>query len=169
MRIGPQALGLLTRGLSVAGSDLSGAAVGRARREATLRGLPLVSLVADFRALPVRSAAFDVVLVCDNAIPHLDSEAEIQEALAECFRCVRRGGGCLVSMRDYHSPPPPTGTVELRPYGERVMAGRRYHLRQVWTWHGSRYDLSFEFTPTDADSPPIVLKTRYLAIPVERV
>src|SRR4029453_11970194 len=70
--IGTQALGLLTRGFRVTGSDLSGGAVGRARREATLRGSPLVSLVADFRALPVRSATFDAVLVCDNAIPHLD-------------------------------------------------------------------------------------------------
>src|SRR5262245_21775917 len=51
--IGTQALGLLARGFSVTGSDLSEAAVSRARREATLRGLPLVSLVADFRALPV--------------------------------------------------------------------------------------------------------------------
>jgi hypothetical protein len=37
-----------------------------------------VSLVADFRVLPVRSATFDVVLVCDNAIPHLDDEGDIR-------------------------------------------------------------------------------------------
>jgi len=128
-----------------------------------------MSLVADFRALPVRSATFDVVLLCDNSLPHLDSEADIREALADCFRCVRPGGGCLLSMRDYKSPPP-TGTVEVRPYGERLWAGRRYHLRQVWTWRGPRYDLSFEITPTDgAEAGAIVLKTTYLAIPVEQV
>ncbi len=146
--IGTQGLGLLARGFRVTGSDLSAGAVSRARREATVRRLPLASLVADFRALPVRSATFDVVLICDNALPHLDSEADIKGALAECLRCVRRGGGCLISMRDY-GPPPPSGTVEVRPYGERHWAGRRYHLRQVWTWHGPRYDLSFEFTPVD--------------------
>jgi SAM-dependent methyltransferase len=167
--IGTQALGLLARGFRVTGSDLSVGAVTRARREAMVRRLPLVALVADFRALPVRSGAFDVVLLCDNPLPHLDSEADIQRALAECFRCVRRGGGCLISMRDYESPPP-TGTVEVRPYGERLWAGRRYHLRQVWTWRGPRYDLSFEITPTDgADAGAIVLKTSYLAIPVEQV
>jgi SAM-dependent methyltransferase len=128
--IGTQALGLLARGVRVTGSDVSIGAVIRARREAQARRLPLVALVADFRALPVRSAAFDVVLLCDNSLPHLDSEAEIRGALAECFRCVRPGGGCLISMRDYESPPP-TGTVEVRPYGERLWAGRRYHLRQV--------------------------------------
>jgi SAM-dependent methyltransferase len=167
--IGTQALGLLARGFRVTGSDLSVGAVTRARQEATARRLPLVSLVADFRALPVRSAAFDVVLLCDNSLPHLDSEADIHGALTECFRCVRRGGGCLISMRDYASPPLP-GTVEVRPHGERVWAGRRYHLRQVWTWRGPRYDLSFEITPVDGEeAEATILKTSYLAIPVERV
>ncbi len=169
MGIGTQALGLLAKGFRVTGSDLSVGAVSRARREARVQQLPLVSLVADFRALPVRSAAFDVVLLCDNSLPHLDTEADIQEALAECFRCVRRGGGCLISMRDYKSPPP-AGTVEVRPYGERLWAGRPYHLRQVWTWRGPRYDLSFEITPADgAEAGAIVLTTSYLAIPVEQV
>jgi SAM-dependent methyltransferase len=167
--IGTQALGLLERGFRVTGSDLSVGAVSRARREAAVRRLPLVSLIADFRALPVRSAAFDVVLLCDNSLPHVDSEVDIGGALAECLRCVRRGGGCLISMRDYESPPP-TGTVEVRPYGERLWAGRRYHLRQVWTWRGPRYDLSFEITPADgAEAGATVLKTSYLAIPVEQV
>ena len=167
--IGTQALGLLARGFHVIGSDLSSGAVTRARREAAMRGLPLVSLVADFRALPVHSAAFDIVLLCDNSLPHLDSEADIRGALAECLRCVRPGGGCLISMRDYGSPPP-TGTVEVRPYGERLWAGRRYHLRQMWTWRGPRYDLSFEITPADgAEAAATVLKTSYLAIPVEQV
>ena len=72
-------------------------------------------------------------------------------------------------MRDYESPPP-TGTVEVRPYGERLWAGRRYHLRQVWTWRGPRYDLSFEITPVDgAEAGATVLKTSYLAIPVAQV
>jgi len=76
--IGTQALGLIRRGFRVTGSDVSIGAVSRARREAATRDLPLVSLVADFRALPVRSAAFDVVLVCDNALPHLDGDADIE-------------------------------------------------------------------------------------------
>jgi SAM-dependent methyltransferase len=167
--IGTQALGLLARGFRVTGSDVSSGAVNRARREAAIRHLPLACLVADFRALPVRSARFDVVLVCDNALPHLDSEADIGGALAECLRCVRRGGGCLISMRDYGRPSPP-GTVEVRPYGERLWAGRRYHLRQVWTWRGPRYDLALEITPMDGtEGETRVLMSSYLAIPVEEV
>jgi hypothetical protein len=75
----------------------------------------------------------------------------------------------LISMRDYKSPPP-TGTVEVRPYGERLWAGRRYYLRQVRTWRGPRYDLSFEITPAGGvEEEATVLKTSYLAIPVEDV
>jgi ubiquinone/menaquinone biosynthesis C-methylase UbiE len=167
--IGTQALGLLALGFRVTGSDLSSAAVHRARREAAARHLPLRCVVADFRALPLRATSADVVIVCDNALPHLETSSDIQTALGECFRCARPGGGCLVSMRDYRTPPP-SGTVEVRPYGERAWAGRRYRLRQVWTWRGPRYDYSFEITPVDGvDEHATILKSSYLAIPVAQV
>jgi ubiquinone/menaquinone biosynthesis C-methylase UbiE len=167
--IGTQALGLLAQGFHVTGSDISLGAVHRARREAARRRLPLVCAVSDFRALGVRSASVDVVLACDNALPHLETETEIQAALAECFRCVRPGGGCLISMRDY-GPVPPSGTIEVKPYGERVFAGRHYRLRQVWTWRGPHYDLAFEITPADgAQDGAMILKSRCLAIPVVRM
>jgi SAM-dependent methyltransferase len=167
--IGTQALGLVPHGFQVTGSDLSCAAVDRARREAAARHLPLRWLVADFRALPLRPASVDVVIVCDNALAHLETPGDIETALGECLRCARPGGGCLVSMRDY-GPPPPSGTVEVRPYGERAWAGRRYHLRQVWTWQGPRYDCSFEITPVDGvDDCATILTSSFLAIPVAQV
>jgi SAM-dependent methyltransferase len=167
--IGTQALGLLALGFRVTGSDLSPAAVDRARREAAARHLLLRCVVADFRALPLRAGSADVVIVCDNALPHLETPGDIETALRECFRCARPGGGCLVSMRDY-GPLPPSGTVEVRPYGERAWAGRRYHLRQVWSWRGPQYDYSFEIAPVDGvDDYVTILKSSYLAIPVAQV
>jgi len=167
--IGTQALGLLALGFRVTGSDLSRGAVNRAQLEAAARHLSLICVVADFRALPVRPASVDVVIVCDNSLPHLETPSDIEAALGECFRCARPGGGCLVSMRDYGSPPP-SGTVEVRPYGERAWAGRRYHLRQVWSWRGPRYDLSFEIMPADSpEDRAIILKSSYLAIPVAQL
>jgi SAM-dependent methyltransferase len=166
--IGTQALGLLALGFRVTGSDLSCAAVNRAQREAAARHLPLTCLAADFRALPVQATSVDVVIVCDNALPHLETPGDIEAALRECFRCARPGGGCLVSLRDY-GPPPPSGTVEVRPYGERVWAGRHYHLRQVWSWRGPRYDVSFEITPADEAADATIVKSSYLAIPVAQV
>jgi SAM-dependent methyltransferase len=166
--IGTQAIGLLGLGFRVIGADLSPGAVARATREGARRRLMVPCLVADFRALPVRGESVDVVLVCDNALPHLETEGEIQTALAECLRCARPGGGCLISMRDY-GPPPPAGTVDAQPWGERVWAGRRYRVRQVWTWHGRHYELAIEIVPRDSSDAPTILRSRYLAIPVAEV
>jgi len=168
--IGTQALGLLGRGFQVIASDLSPGAVQRARREAMARGLRLPAVVADFRALAARAACADVVLLADNSLPHLQTEADIMTALRECLRCTRPGGGCLITLRDYGIPPP-AGTVERRLYGERSWNGRRYDVRQVWTWHGARYDLAFEIAPLDGDASEraTVLTTSYLAIAVAQV
>lgn len=167
--IGTQALGLAARGYTVVGSDLSPAAVRRAAAEASRRGLRLPCTAADFRALPARSASADVVLACDNALPHLESEFEIGHALAEWFRLARPGGGCLLSMRDYGTAPPP-GTVDVHPYGERTWEGRRYAVRQVWTWQGPRHELTLEIAPADEGGAAATLATAsYLAIPPARV
>ena len=115
----------------------------------------------------MRAARVDVVIVCDNSLPHLESEPEIGRALRECLRCVRPGGGCVISVRDY-SVAPEAGTVEIHPYGERTWDGRRYDIRQVWRWQGPRYDLSLEIAPTDGSAPTVV-RTSYLAIPPARV
>jgi SAM-dependent methyltransferase len=168
--IGTQALGLLGQGFDVIGSDLSLRAVARAAREASARGLRLRCLVADFRAAALRPESADVVLAADNALPHLESTDAIATALGECFSCVRAGGGCVITMRDYGTPPP-AGTVERRPYGERSWQGRRYRLQQVWTWHGPRYEVAMEIVLLDAGATEraTILKTSYLAIAPARV
>ena len=70
--IGTQALGLARRGHDLTGTDLSEAAVLRARREAQQRSLPIRFSVADMRDLSsLPETGFDVVLAVDNALPHL--------------------------------------------------------------------------------------------------
>ena len=168
--IGTQALGLATLGFQVTGSDISPVAVHRAGDEAARRGIRLPCFIADVRALPVRSATFDAVIACDNALPHLLSEDEIHQALQECLRCLRPNGGCVISMRDYEVPPSP-GTVETRDYGDRTWSGRACRLSQIWRWHGAFYDVAFELVTKDgakevvARTPP----TTYFAIRTERV
>lgn len=76
--IGTQALGLAALGFQVTGSDISLAAVQRAGAEAGRRGLPLRCVVGDVRGLPVRSATFDLVLACDNALPHLPQAGRVR-------------------------------------------------------------------------------------------
>jgi SAM-dependent methyltransferase len=143
-------------------------AVGRARLEAGKRQLALPCHVADFRALAIRPASVDVVVVADNALPHAEDERQVEAALVEWHRCVKPGGGCVLSMRDYGTPPA-DGTVETHPYAERVWEGRRYQLRQIWTWRGPRYDLTMEILAHGETVPRAVLRTSYLAITPARV
>jgi SAM-dependent methyltransferase len=162
--IGTQALGLGTLDYQVIGSDLSFEAVRRAAAEARQRELTVPLYVADFQRLPVRTASAEVVVCCDNALPHLPSPDAIGATLNEWHRCLRPGGGCLISMRDYGDPRP-SGTVEEHHYGERSWNGRRYTLKQVWTWNGPRYDVALTMTALDDEAIPVpAITTSYLAI-----
>jgi SAM-dependent methyltransferase len=170
MGVGTQALGLAARGYHVIGSDLSLSSVRRAGAEATRRGLTLRGYVADVCALAARPGSVDAVLACDNALPHLLSEDAIRIALAECLRCLRPAGGCVISLRDY-GPVPPLGTEEIKDYGARVWEGRACRLRQTWRWRGPIYDVVFELV-AKGDSPEVILRTpptTYFAVPVARV
>lgn len=166
--IGTQALGLAARGYRVTASDISSGAVDRARREAELRGLEITAVTADLRALSATHGEFDLVIACDNSLPHLLSDDEISLALRECFRCLRPGGGCLFSIRDYGDPG--TGS-EIRPYGVRQMGEKRVILFQVWEWDGPCYDVSFYVIDDGPDAPPStrVFRSRYYAIPPDRL
>lgn len=168
--IGTQALGLAALSFQVTGSDISHAAVQRAREEAGRRGLRLGCVVGDVRALPVRSATFDIVLACDNALPHLLSEEDIRCAFQECLRCIRPRGGCVISMRDYLVPPSP-GVVETQDYGDRVFSGRRCRLVQTRRWRGQFYDVAFELVTSDETKEVVVRtpETTYFAIGLERM
>ena len=167
--IGTQAIGLSAVGHRVIGSDLSLRVVQRAAREAAGRGLTIPVAVADFSHLPVGTGTASVILCCDNALPHLPTADAILATLHEWRRCLRPGGGCLVSMRDYGDPPP-AGTVEDRPYGERLWQGRRYMLRQIWTWYGPRYEVALEMTALDGDDERFAtIRSDYLAISPAKV
>jgi hypothetical protein len=79
-------------------------------------------------------------------------------------------GHCLFywPMRDYSTPPPP-GTMEEHPYGRRMWAGRSYDVKQIWSWYGNEYDITFVITDVDQDAPVAHVITWYCAIPPNRV
>ena len=55
---------------------------------------------------------FDVVLACDNALPHLLEDDDLRLAIANMFAKLRPGGLFLASIRDYDR------LVQERPHGE---------------------------------------------------
>ncbi len=168
--IGTQALGLAALGHRVTASDLSGAAIERARQEAAQRGLAINFSVVDMRqAYTYHGRQFDVVLACDNAVPHLLTDADLLAAFEQFFACTRPGGGCLLTVRDYDKEER-TG-VQLKPYGVRVDGDRRYVVFQVWAFQGPIYDLAMYFVEDRGGSSCLtqVMRSQYYAVGTGRL
>lgn len=163
--IGTQLLGLAARGYEMVGSDISVRALYRALAESRSRKFNAKFAAADFRTLPFRSKCADVAIACDNALPHLMSSAEIGIAIREIARCVRPGGGVVISVRDY--VPQPTGTRQVVPYGERELRGRRYLAEQEWEWHGRFYNLTLRIRSLDHSRDILAdVQTTYFAVSI---
>jgi glycine/sarcosine N-methyltransferase len=115
--IGTQAIGLALRGHRVRGTDISERSLERARVEARRLGAEVSFAAADFRHLATVTETFDVVISCDNALPHLLEETEIAGALRAMRSKLRPGGVLIVSIRDYDKerPPPPPPYVVAGP------------------------------------------------------
>ncbi len=133
--MGTQSLGLAALGYRVTASDLSAAEVKRARAEAERRAMAIDFRVADMRNVwNVYERRFDVVMACDNAVPHLLTDADILQAFEQFYRCTAPDGCCIVTVRDY-------ARLDRRA-GERKMVPRLVHttergqlvLFDVWTF-----------------------------------
>ena len=100
--IGTQAIGLAQRGYNVFASDLSPRAVARAEAEAAKWGLNVRFAVADVRELEcVFDRQFDVVISCDNSLPHLLTDEDLTLALRNIRRVLTDKGLFVASIRDY--------------------------------------------------------------------
>lgn len=168
--IGTQSLGLAKLGYQVAGSDLSPEAIDRARQEAVSRGLEIPFSVADMRDLQqAHNQGFDLLIACDNALPHLLSDQEILETFRGFRACLRPGGGCLISVRDYDAEDRGQETTQV--YGSREEDGVRYLIFQVWDWRGDLYDFSLYFIADDGkDKPGVrVMRSTYYAVGTARL
>jgi len=173
--IGTQALGLAQQGYAVTASDLSEKEVARARLEAAQRGVVLELSVCDMReAHAHHGSGFDAVLSADNSLPHLLTDHDLLAALQQMHACLRVGGGCLVTVRDYEREE--RGRNLVKPYGTRTERGCRYLLFQVWDFddqhEGEHYDLSFFFVEEDLSTREVrthVMRSRYYAVSTLRL
>lgn len=173
--IGTQTLGLAQRGYALTASDLSPREIERARREAQQRGLAINFSVADMRAAHnVHGTGFDLVVSCDNSVPHLLTDDDLLLAFQQFWACLRPGGGCVLSVRDYAQEA--RGSNIVKPYGARVQDGKRHVLFQVWDFdqggQGEHYDLAFFVVEDDLASGQAqthVMRSRYYAISTTRL
>lgn len=164
--IGTQVIGLASEGYKVTGSDLSPKEIERAKQEARLRNLSIGFSICDMRkAYSYHQSQFDVVISCDNSIPHLLNDREILKALKQIYACTRAGGGCLLTIRDYDQEARGTGIV--KPYGIRQVSDKRYLVFQVWDFEGEIYDVSMYFIEEEQKSGKAqthIMRSRYYAL-----
>jgi hypothetical protein len=83
------------------GTDISGHSIERARVEAARLGASVSFGVADVRELDEVDGTFDVVLSCDNALPHLLDHDDVSQALAAMRSKLTAGGLLVIGIRDY--------------------------------------------------------------------
>ena len=149
--VGTQALGLPALGFSVTGADLSEPAIRRARREAAARELEIPFHQADMRDLSSVPGEYDAVLAADNALPHLMTDAGLDQALASIREKLRPGGAVVASVRDYDRLIVERPTIEPPSFIEGADGVRRFS-HQVWEWLGpDRYQLHMYMTIRDGD------------------
>jgi SAM-dependent methyltransferase len=169
--IGTQAIALAMRGFQVTASDLSVKEVERARREAKERGQDIELSVCDMRESHAHhGGGFDVVISCDNSVPHLLSDSDILVALKAMHVCLRPGGGCLLTVRDYDREP--RGRNILKPYGVKEENGKRYLGFQVWDFEGDLYDFTIFVIEEDLSSKGIethAMCLRYYAVSTDKL
>jgi SAM-dependent methyltransferase len=169
--IGTQAIGLALQGFDVTASDLSAGGIERARHEAGSRGLTIPFSVCDVRqAHAHHGGGFDLVVSCDNALPHLLTDDELLAALGQMRACLAPGGGCAVTVRDYALEE--RGSNLVKPYGVRIENGKRYLLFQVWDFEGEHYDLAFFVVEEDLGTRKVrthSMRSRYYAVSTDRL
>jgi hypothetical protein len=163
-------VGLAALGYRVTGSDLSPEEIDRARREAANRDLDINFSVADMReAFAHHRRQFDLVISCDNSVPHLLSDADILQAFRQFFACTGPGGGCLITVRDYEREDL-TGQ-QVRLYGTREENGKSYLVFQKWDCRDHLYNVSMYFVEDDgrAECRTHVMRSTYYAVRVPRL
>jgi 2-polyprenyl-3-methyl-5-hydroxy-6-metoxy-1,4-benzoquinol methylase len=130
--IGTQAIGLAMRGHTVVATDLSEASVERARTEAKTFGVEIDFGIADFRSLEQIEGTFDVVIACDNSLPHL-VDADLARAAASMRAKLREGGLLMASIRDYDDALA-SRTSATEPQVFEGGDGGRRAVFQIWDW-----------------------------------
>lgn len=152
--IGTQSIGLAKLGYEVTSSDLSAAEVEHARQEAARKGVQIEFRVTDMRQVwDVYQRQFDVVIACDNSVPHLLNDQEIFTAFRQFYQCTKSDGCCIISVRDY---------AQLERKGQqKLMNPRSVHqtengqvvMLDVWDFDENYYEITTYIVEEKGESP----------------
>ena len=140
--IGTQAIGLALRGYQVHGTDVSPAAIERAKKEAISFGVTASFGIADLLTLDKQvSDCFDIIVSCDNTLPHLLADNDLLTVLTNIWGKLEPGGLFMSSIRDYDQ------IVKNRPKFTTPREFDGVHGRrivfQTWEWLEGKRDYLF--------------------------
>ncbi len=131
--IGTQSIGMAQLGYQVTASDLSKGAIEQARKEAERHGVRIAFQTADMRqARKAQKKQFDIVIACDNSVPHLLTNAEILGAFKQIRACLKPGGACIITVRDYAQLERKAHSKELYPRPVHTTADLQIVIFDVW-------------------------------------
>jgi len=88
--------------------------------------------------------SFDAVIAADNALPHLLSNDELQEALSEIAARLTDDGVLLATIRDYDNLVVARPTMQPPVFHPQEEGYRVVH--QVWHWEGNEYTVHHYLT-----------------------
>lgn len=169
--IGTQAIGLAELGYQLTGSDISQASLDRAAEESRRRGLKISFLQSDMRSVhDLAGDGFDAVIACDNAVPHLETEADILQAMRAFHKSLRPGGVALISSRDYAGMPR-QGEL-INPRRVHLQGNHRVILFDVWAFDGDHYDMTLYLVEDSGVGVPTaraIRGGRYFCISLDRI
>jgi len=141
--IGTQSIGLAKLGYLVTASDLSSAELEQARKEALRHDVEIEFQVVDMcQAWETYQKEFDVVIACDNSVPHLLTNEEILLAFRQFFQCTKSGGCCIVTVRDYAQLERNGKRKEMYPRLVHQTDGGQIVMFDVWDFDGDYYEIT---------------------------
>ena len=91
------------------------------------------------------------------------------KAFKQFHQCLKPGGGCLVTVRDYDRED--RSGVHVKDYGIREENGIRYLIFQVWRFEGSLYDLAVYLVCDEGGSQGVthIFRSKYYAVSLDRL
>ena len=138
--IGTQSVGLALLGYDITASDISEKELEEAKIRAKKNNVEICFERANFCNLSETfSNKFDIVIAMDNALPHMLTKSQLENAVKSITNQIATGGIFVASIRDYDAlleQKPPFST----PYIHKTDKGQRVSF-QTWQWKGDNYKL----------------------------
>jgi SAM-dependent methyltransferase len=141
--IGTQSIGLAKLGYHVTASDLSSGEIEQAQQESLRQGVDIDFQAADMRqAWNIHQKEFDVVMACDNSVPHLLDDDEILLAFRQFYQCTKPDGVCIITVRDYAKMDRKDRQKKMYPRLVHQTENGQIVMFDVWDFEGNHYEIT---------------------------